>query len=163
MADVFEVPGAAWTSVSPRLSAVRLITLGSVTVLALAVIAAAARLLPDLSRAAGIAAVVLLVAAVVAAFAIVRNARSWAYAERVDDLYIRRGVSFVRLEVVPYGRMQLVDVKVGPLARRFGIADVTLHTASPDTNARIVGLPFAEAERLRDRLTALGEAQAAGL
>ena len=38
-----------------------------------------------------------------------------------------------------------------------------LHTASPGTSAHIPGLPAEEAARLRDRLTALGEAQAAGL
>src|SRR5262245_63669587 len=92
-----------------------------------------------------------------------RNAAAWAYAERDDDLFVRRGVAFRRIEVVPYGRMQLVDVTAGPLQRMHGIATVHLHTASPDTTARIPGLTPAEAARLRDRLTARGEAQAAGL
>ncbi len=163
MADVFEVPGAPWTPVSRRLSTVRLLTCGGATVVGLLVLAAAALWLPVSTAWVTAAAALGVVAAVAAAVLLHRNARSWAYAERADDIYIRRGVAFLRLEVVPYGRMQLVDVKAGPLERRLGIADVTLHTASPDTNARIVGLPFAEAERLRDRLTALGEAQAAGL
>ncbi|MGI8613839.1 MAG: PH domain-containing protein [Nocardioidaceae bacterium] len=163
MADVFEVPGAPWTPVSRRLSTVRLLTCGGATVVGLLVLAAAALWLPIPTAWVTAAAALGVVAAVAAAVLLHRNARSWAYAERADDIYIRRGVAFLRLEVVPYGRMQLVDVKAGPLERRLGIADVTLHTASPDTNARIVGLPFAEAERLRDRLTALGEAQAAGL
>ncbi len=38
-----------------------------------------------------------------------------------------------------------------------------MHTASPGTTAVIPGLPAEDAARLRDRLTALGEAQAAGL
>jgi hypothetical protein len=59
--------------------------------------------------------------------------------------------------------MQYVDVQSGPLERLFEIAAVHLHTASPGTSARIPGLPAAEAARLRDRLTSLGEAQAAGL
>lgn len=92
-----------------------------------------------------------------------RNARSWGYAEREEDLYITHGVMFRRLVVVPYGRMQYVDVQSGPLERAFEIAAVHLHTASPGTSARIPGLPAAEAARLRDRLTSLGEAQAAGL
>ena len=85
------------------------------------------------------------------------------YAEREEDLYITHGVMFRRLVVVPYGRMQYVDVQSGPLERAFEIAAVHLHTASPGTSARIPGLPAAEATRLRDRLTSLGEAQAAGL
>jgi membrane protein YdbS with pleckstrin-like domain len=68
-----------------------------------------------------------------------------------------------RLVVVPYGRMQLVDVTVGPIERAFGLAAVQLHTASPHTNARIPGLTSAEASRLRDRLTHLGEAGKSGL
>jgi membrane protein YdbS with pleckstrin-like domain len=59
--------------------------------------------------------------------------------------------------------MQYVDIQAGPLERAYGIASVHLHTASPGTSARIPGLPREEAARLRDRLTSLGEAQAAGL
>lgn len=92
-----------------------------------------------------------------------RNARSWGYAEHEEDLYLTHGVMFRELVVVPYGRMQYVDVNAGPLDQLFGVASVHLHTASPGTSARIPGLPKAEAARLRDRLTSLGEAQAAGL
>ncbi|TDD65646.1 hypothetical protein E1262_24595 [Jiangella aurantiaca] len=92
-----------------------------------------------------------------------RNWRAWGYAERLDDLLVTRGVMYRRLTVVPYGRMQFVDVASGPLERRYGLATVQLHTASPATDAKIPGLPAAEAARLRDRLSALGEAQAAGL
>jgi uncharacterized protein len=95
--------------------------------------------------------------------AIRRNQRSWRYAERADDLLIAHGVLFRRLVVVPYGRMQFVDVEAGPLERRFGIATVTLHTASASSDAVVRGLPPAEAARLRDRLAALGEARSAGL
>ena len=92
-----------------------------------------------------------------------RNARSWAYAEREEDLYIKHGAAFKELIAVPYGRMQFVDITSGPVERAFGIASIRLHTASPGTSARIPGLPQEEAARLRDRLTSLGEAQAAGL
>ncbi|MGW0749306.1 PH domain-containing protein [Streptomyces sp. NPDC002587] len=92
-----------------------------------------------------------------------RNWRSWRYAERADDLLIVRGVLWRKETVVPYGRMQLVEVSSGPLERRFGLASVQLHTAAAATDARIPGLVPAEAQRLRDRLTALGEARSAGL
>ncbi|MFJ6798468.1 PH domain-containing protein [Streptomyces sp. NPDC091268] len=92
-----------------------------------------------------------------------RNWRSWRYAERADDLLISRGVLWREQTVVPYGRMQLVEVTSGPLERRFGLACVQLHTAAAASDARIPGLAPAEAERLRDRLTALGEARSAGL
>ncbi|MGW0581466.1 PH domain-containing protein, partial [Streptomyces sp. NPDC002920] len=39
-----------------------------------------------------------------------RNWHSWRYAERADDLLISRGVLWREETVVPYGRMQLVEV-----------------------------------------------------
>lgn len=85
------------------------------------------------------------------------------YAERVDDLLVRRGVMVRRTSVVPYGRMQYVDVTAGPLDRRLGLSTVVLHTAAAATDAQVPGLREAEATRLRDRLAALGEARAAGV
>jgi len=104
-----------------------------------------------------------LVAAAIAWPLVGRRYRSWGYAEREDDLLVRRGVLFARLSVVPYGRMQFIDVTAGPLERAFGLATVRLHTAAAATDARIPGLEREEAARLRDRLAELGEAQAAGL
>jgi uncharacterized protein len=106
--------------------------------------------------------VVALIAA--AGFIVVgRNFASWGYAERGADLLVTHGVLMRRLVVVPYGRMQLVDVTAGPIERKFGISTLRLHTASAGTDARIHGLTAAEATRLRDRLAALGESQSAGL
>jgi uncharacterized protein len=107
---------------------------------------------------------VLALAAGAVAWVIVgRRYRAWGYAEREDDLLVRRGVMFTRLSVVPYGRMQFIDVTAGPLERAFGLATVRLHTAAAATDARIPGLERDEAGRLRDSLAELGEAQAAGL
>lgn len=111
----------------------------------------------------GIGAAIGLIALVWGIWLIPRNWRAWGYAERDDDLLVKHGVLVRKLSVVPYGRMQFVDVNSGPLERRVGIATVQLHTASPATDARIPGLPPDEAARLRDRLAALGEARAAGL
>jgi uncharacterized protein len=110
-------------------------------------------------------AVALIAAALGALFALLvwRRYRAWGYAEREDDLLVRRGVLIRRLTVVPYGRMQFVDVTAGPVDRIFGLSTVQLHSAAAATDARIPGLEKAEAERLRDRLAALGEAKAAGL
>jgi uncharacterized protein len=94
----------------------------------------------------------------------VRNRfRAWAYAERDEDLIVSRGVLMRRMSVVPYGRMQFVDVTAGPVERAFRLATVKLHTAAAASDARIPGLEREEAARLRDRLAALGEAKAAGL
>ncbi len=92
-----------------------------------------------------------------------RRVRSWAYQERDEDLLVSRGVLIQRLSVVPYGRMQFVDVTAGPVDRLFRLATVRLHTAAAASDARIPGLEPGEAARLRDRLASLGEAKAAGL
>jgi membrane protein YdbS with pleckstrin-like domain len=92
-----------------------------------------------------------------------RRVRAWSYAERADDLLVRRGVMFRRMSVIPYGRMQYIEVTAGPFERAFGLATVQMHTAAAASDARIPGLPTDEASRLRDQLTSLGEAQATGL
>jgi membrane protein YdbS with pleckstrin-like domain len=93
----------------------------------------------------------------------VRAVKAWGYAERDNDLLVRHGLLIRRLSIVPYARMQYVDVTAGPLERAFGLATVQLHTAAAASDARVPGLPPAEAARLRDRLTALGEDRAEGL
>jgi membrane protein YdbS with pleckstrin-like domain len=112
------------------------------------------------------AVAVALIGGVVSTLALVSVTRrwlAWGYAERDEDLLVRRGVLVRRTSVVPYGRMQYVDVTAGPLDRRLGLARVTLHTAAAASDASIPGLPVAEATRLRDRLAALGEARASGI
>lgn len=93
----------------------------------------------------------------------VRAVKAWGYAERDNDLLVRHGLLIRRLSIVPYARMQYVDVTAGPLERAFGLATVQLHTAAAASDARVPGLPPEEASRLRDRLTALGEDRAEGL
>jgi len=92
-----------------------------------------------------------------------RQVTAHAWAEREDDLIVKRGRLFRSVTVVPYGRMQYVEVSAGPVARALGIARVQLHTASPGTDAHLSGVPADEAARLRDRLTTRGEARLAGL
>ena len=109
------------------------------------------------------AAAVAAVATVLVLHLVQRTVAAWGYLEREDDLLVRRGVLVRRTSVVPYGRMQYVDVTAGPLARRYGLATVTLHTAAAATDASVPGLRAQEASRLRDRLSSLGEARQAGV
>ncbi len=80
-----------------------------------------------------------------------------------DYMRVWRGVMFRRMSVIPYGRMQYVEVTAGPFERAFGLATVQMHTAAAASDARIPGLPAVEAARLRDQLTSLGESHAMGL
>ncbi len=163
MDRLFAPVGVQWRPVSTRLATrLRIVWASFVLVLALVLTVAAALLpvpgwLPWLVLT--VAAALLLLGLWYAG----RRARAWSYAERDEDLYIRHGVLVRGMVAVPYGRMQFVDVTAGPLERALGLAQVELHTATPGTKARIPGLDPGEAARLRDRLTALGQAKAAGL
>jgi len=92
-----------------------------------------------------------------------RRWRAWGYAERERELVIKRGVWVRYQSIVPYGRMQFIELKQGPFDRILGTYELQLHTAAAATDARIPLLPEAEANRLRQRLTELGEAYAAGI
>lgn len=92
-----------------------------------------------------------------------RRVRSIGYLLRDDDLLFRRGIMFQRFVAVPFGRMQLVDITRGPLARAVGLAELKLVTAAAATGVVIPGLSLADAEELRDHLVALAETRRAGL
>lgn len=159
--DPFAPEGVDWTPVSGRLIGVRLVATGMSTGLLAVVILVLAIVLPAWQIWLGLLLPVIVF--VWSAALIPRRVRSYGYVEREDDLMLRHGVLFKALTVVPYGRMQYVDVNAGPLERLFGVATVQLHTASASTDATIPGLVPAEAARLRDRLTARGQARLAGL
>ena len=154
------VPGQ-WRRVSPRYVWVDLV--GSIIS---GLVATAATTIPfwatQLVWLLAIPAVVLLIALVNAAIT-PRRVRAIGYRLRDDDLLVRRGILFQRFAAVPYGRMQLVDVNRGPLARALGLAEVKLVTAAAASNVAVPGLPMADAEQLRDRLVELAESRRAGL
>ncbi len=110
-----------------------------------------------------ISVVVMLALGAVISWFLRRRCRAWRYQERHEDLIVARGVMVQRLSVVPYGRMQFVEVTAGPIERLFHLSTVKLHTAAAASDARIPGLEVAEAARLRDRLTEMGESMAAGM
>ncbi len=78
--------------------------------------------------------------------------RRWRYALRASDLWIRTGILFHRVSVIPYRRLQFVDTRQGPVERWMGLTELVVHTAAPGTSGRIPGLASAEAERIRDEL-----------
>ena len=149
-----------WRPVSSRLARVRLITLATfVGPLLVALVLVGALV----TRWALLGAVALVVVAAWAAWVIVRQVSAISWVELDEEIVIRRGRLFRSLVSVPYGRLQYVDIQSGPLMRSQGIATCEIHTASPESGGSLPGLPVAEAEALRTRLSARGEAQRAGL
>ena len=160
--DPFTSPADSWLQVSPRLASVRRICV----VAPIALLAAIGVGLLAVFSAAAFAALALVAGVGLCLWAwliIGRQVRATSYALRQDDLLVASGVMFKRLVVVPYGRMQLVDVTRGPIDRQFGLASVQLHTAAATTDASIPGLTPEVAADLRDRLASLGESRSAGL
>lgn len=92
-----------------------------------------------------------------------RRTDAFGYAETETELVLRRGLLVRNFEVIPYGRLQKVTLEEGPLLRKAGLASVTLVTASSDSDGSIPGVKAAEAERLREKLSRLGEANLEGL
>ena len=167
--EAIDPPGVQWLRVSPKYVTVRLVewAIGNVLLVAVLSLPLVFVLLgwwrwPPLWLAIAVPAVMLLLALWRLAL-IPRQVRAIGYAERDDDLLIRRGIFFQRTMVVPYGRMQYVDVAVGPVERSLGLCTLKLHTASTGTNAQLPGLPAQEGARLREQLSARGEARLAGL
>lgn len=83
--------------------------------------------------------------------------------ETADELLLSRGKVFHTYTVVPYGRIQFVDVTAGPIERIFGLKSVELHTASASSDSSISGLVAAEADALRDRLAIQARERMSGL
>jgi hypothetical protein len=159
--DPFDPDGVVWTRVSGRLAAVRrLLQVGPLDLLGVGLLVAA---LVTERVWLGLVAIVPLLVGGWVWWVIGRQVRAWGYAERDEDLLVRHGVMWREIVVVPYGRMQYVDVHAGPIERLFRIAGVQLHTASAASDARIPGLTPDEAARLRDQLASRGQARLAGL
>lgn len=157
----FDPPGVQWSPVSPKLAtARRIVLLVWLGVPALALLVAGPLLGPAWVALLALAPLLLVGWGW---WLIGRQVAAIGYAEREDDLLVRHGVMVRNVVVVPYGRMQYVDVQSGPIDRYLGIARLQLHTASAGTDAHIAGLVADEAARLRDRLASRGEARLAGL
>jgi membrane protein YdbS with pleckstrin-like domain len=82
-----------------------------------------------------------------------RRYRAWGYDVAEDELYVQNGIWLQTLTVVPFGRVQHIDVSQGPIERRYGVGVLTLHTAGTRASAVMLpGLEMADAERMRDEI-----------
>lgn len=95
----------------------------------------------------------------VAAFLIVRmplrryHARGFAMSN--DRLRVARGLLFRSDTVVPFGRVQHIDVHQGPLERAWGLATLTVHTAgSHNASVSLPGLAHDGAIAMRETIRA---------
>ncbi|GAB3211336.1 PH domain-containing protein [Marinactinospora endophytica] len=163
METAFAPPrGTTWNRVDPVLTWYRRLLILAATIPSAAVVGLCAGLW------AGWGWSVPLVALVLAAGALgwvtaPRVHASWGYAEGPTDFHLTHGVLVRQLIVIPYGRMQVVDVTANLLEQALGIATVRVRTAATTTDARVPGLRLEAAAQLRDRLAARSETFSTGL
>lgn len=84
-----------------------------------------------------------------------RRYRNWGYQLRPDRLRVVRGYLFHVDTIVPFVRVQHIDVSQGPLERIFNVATLTVHTAG--THNSVVDLPGLlpnDANAMRDAIRA---------
>jgi hypothetical protein len=127
-----------------------------VAIAAAIVVAAAAGAELTVLRTAALPAGLLAAAALVLGIAAIlvlprRRYRAWGWRMDEDELRIASGMLVRSDTVVPFGRVQHIDVLRGPLQRGFGLASLVLHTAGTRSAAVLLpGLEAEEAERMRD-------------
>lgn len=75
------------------------------------------------------------------------------YAMGSDRLRVVRGIWFRSDTVVPFGRVQHIDVDRGPLERYYDLATLTLHTAgSHNASVHLPGLQHDRALAMREEI-----------
>ncbi len=84
-----------------------------------------------------------------------RRLNSWGYALSADQLRVVRGVVFHTDTIVPFVRVQHIDVGRGPIERIVGTATLTVHTAGNHNSiVSLPGLSPETAESMRDSIRA---------
>lgn len=84
-----------------------------------------------------------------------RQWRAWGYTVAPEELRLRYGMLTEVQTLVPFVRVQHIDVSQGPLERTFGVARLILHTAGTANSTVVLpGLAHARAELLRDEIRA---------
>jgi membrane protein YdbS with pleckstrin-like domain len=78
-------------------------------------------------------------------------ARGYSVAD--DRLRVVRGLLWRKDTVVPFGRVQHIDVTRGPLERKYGLATLVVHTAGThNASVSLPGLGEEDALRLREAI-----------
>ncbi len=82
-----------------------------------------------------------------------RKWRRWGYSGADEQLRVARGWLFRTDTIVPFKRIQHIDVAQGPVERLFGLASLTVHTAGTHNSiVTLPGLTRPDAEAMRDAM-----------
>jgi membrane protein YdbS with pleckstrin-like domain len=84
-----------------------------------------------------------------------RRYQARGYQMGADRLRVVRGLIFRSDTVVPFGRVQHIDVHQGPLERGYGLATLVLHTAgNHNASVALPGLGHDDAMAMREDIRA---------
>jgi uncharacterized protein len=84
-----------------------------------------------------------------------RRYQARGYQMGADRLRVVRGLVFRSDTVVPFGRVQHIDVHQGPLERGYGLATLVLHTAgNHNASVSLPGLGHDDAMAMREEIRA---------
>jgi membrane protein YdbS with pleckstrin-like domain len=78
--------------------------------------------------------------------------RNWGWSAWDDALELHHGVITKRASVVPYHRIQQIDVHRDLIDRMLGLSKLILRTAAATTDAELPGIAAAHADELRHEL-----------
>ena len=84
-----------------------------------------------------------------------RRYRARGYQMDADRLRVVRGIIFNSDTVVPFGRIQHIDVHQGPLERAYGLGTLVLHTAgNHNASVSLPGISHVNALAMREEIRA---------
>ena len=147
------VPEANWQPLPPRARTLFVATDALLLAIAAAVACTVLAAVCDVAPPVLAGAVGLLTGAAAGATIGTRRHRRTQWLLDGDGLAVARGHWWRRETRVPASRVQHIDLKHGPLERRWRLATVVVHTAGSKLGAvTLSGLDAADAEALRDRL-----------
>ena len=98
---------------------------------------------------------VLLLAALAIVRVPLRRYQARGYRMDADRLRVVKGLLFRSDTVVPYGRVQHIDVHQGPIERAYGLGTLVLHTAgNHNSSVSLPGLGHGDALAMREEIRA---------
>ena len=96
---------------------------------------------------------VVLVAAYLVLYLPMRRYAARGYSLEEERLRVVRGLLFHSDTIVPFGRVQHIDVDQGPIERAYGLATLTVHTAgSHNASVSLPGLAHDDALAMREEI-----------
>lgn len=64
--------------------------------------------------------------------------KNFRYAIEEDEVHVRRGIIFIETNIIPYFRIQNIDINEGFIMRKYQLATLTLSTAGGNSEIELI-------------------------